>query len=109
MYVFQAFSPRLAWRRCSPRPPDPSSWAGPPAGAGALCASPNLAPLERHHPGRAETVPSGVFDSILLRDSWSTEELRRVFSDENRVQKWYEVEAMLASEMASEAQIRRIG
>jgi len=51
-------------------------------------------------------MPSGVFDSILLRDSWSTEELRRVFSDENRVQKWYEVEAMLASEMASEAQIR---
>ena len=46
-------------------------------------------------------MPSGVFDSILLRDSWSTEELRRVFSDENRVQKWYEVEAMLASEQAA--------
>jgi adenylosuccinate lyase len=46
-------------------------------------------------------MPSGVFDSILLRDSWSTEELHRVFSDENRVQKWYEVEAMLASEQAA--------
>jgi adenylosuccinate lyase len=46
-------------------------------------------------------MPSGVFDSILLRDSWSTAELRRVFSDENRVQKWYEVEAMLASEQAA--------
>jgi len=46
-------------------------------------------------------MPSGVFDSILLRDSWSTEELRAVFSDENRVQKWYEVEATLASEQAA--------
>jgi len=46
-------------------------------------------------------MPSGVFDSILLRDSWSTEELRRVFSDENRVQKWYDVEAVLASEQAA--------
>ncbi len=46
-------------------------------------------------------MASGVFDSILLRDSWSTEELRRVFSDENRVQKWYDVEAVLASEQAA--------
>ena len=46
-------------------------------------------------------MPSGVFDSILLRDSWSTEELRAVFSDESRVQKWYEVEATLASEQAA--------
>jgi adenylosuccinate lyase len=46
-------------------------------------------------------MPSGVFDSILLRDSWSTKELRAVFSDENRVQKWYDVEATLASEQAA--------
>ena len=46
-------------------------------------------------------MPSSVFDSILLRDSWSTEEMRRVFSDENRVQKWYDVEATLASEQAA--------
>jgi adenylosuccinate lyase len=46
-------------------------------------------------------MPSGVFDSILLRNSWSTEELRTVFSDENRVQKWYDVEATLASEQAA--------
>src|SRR4030088_2571699 len=46
-------------------------------------------------------MPSGVFDSILLRDSWSTAELRAVFSDESRVQKWYEVEATLASEQAA--------
>ena len=46
-------------------------------------------------------MPSGVFDSILLRNSWSTEELRAVFSDENRVQKWYDVEATLASEQAA--------
>ena len=46
-------------------------------------------------------MPSGVFDSILLRNSWSTEELRGVFSDENRVQKWYDIEATLASEQAA--------
>ena len=46
-------------------------------------------------------MPSSVFDSILQRDSWSTEEMRRVFSDENRVQKWYDVEATLASEQAA--------
>ena len=46
-------------------------------------------------------MPSSVFDSILFRDSWSTEEMRRVFSDENRVQKWYDVEATLASEQAA--------
>jgi len=46
-------------------------------------------------------MPSSVFDSILLRDSWSTEEMRRVFCDENRVQKWYDVEAALALEQAA--------
>ncbi len=46
-------------------------------------------------------MASGVFDSILLKNSWSTEELRAVFSDENRVQKWYDVEATLASEQAA--------
>ena len=46
-------------------------------------------------------MPSGVFDSILLKNSWSTEELRGVFSDENRVQKWYDIEATLASEQAA--------
>lgn len=46
-------------------------------------------------------MPSSVFDSILLRNSWGTEEMRQVFSDENRVQKWYDVEAALAREQAA--------
>jgi adenylosuccinate lyase len=41
-------------------------------------------------------MPSGVFDSMLLRDLWGTEELRAIFSDENRVQKWLDFEAALA-------------
>src|ERR1700694_5294597 len=41
-------------------------------------------------------MPSGVFDSILLKHMWVTDELRAVFNDENRVQKWYDYEAALA-------------
>jgi adenylosuccinate lyase len=41
-------------------------------------------------------MPSGVFDSILLKHMWGTDELRAVFCDENRVQKWYDYEAALA-------------
>jgi adenylosuccinate lyase len=41
-------------------------------------------------------MPSGVFDSILLKDSWGTDELRAIFSDENRVQKWFDFEGALA-------------
>src|SRR5215475_7966424 len=41
-------------------------------------------------------MPSGVFDSILLKHMWGTDELRAVFSDENRVQKWFDYEAALA-------------
>src|SRR5258706_4865640 len=41
-------------------------------------------------------MPSGVFDSILLKDLWGTDELRAIFSDENRVQKWFDYEAALA-------------
>src|SRR5499426_4927953 len=41
-------------------------------------------------------MPSGVFDSTLLKHMWGTDELRAIFSDENRVQKWYDYEAALA-------------
>jgi adenylosuccinate lyase len=41
-------------------------------------------------------MPTGVFDSILLRHVWGTDELRAIFSDENRVQKWFDYEAALA-------------
>ena len=41
-------------------------------------------------------MPSGVFDSTLLKHLWGTDELRAIFNDENRVQKWYDYEAALA-------------
>ena len=46
-------------------------------------------------------MPSNVFDSILLRHLWGTEEMRRIFSDENRVQMWLDFEAALALEQAA--------
>jgi adenylosuccinate lyase len=45
-------------------------------------------------------MPSSVFDSTLLKHLWGTDELRAVFSDENRVQKWYDYEAALARAQA---------
>ncbi|HTP97287.1 MAG TPA: adenylosuccinate lyase [Burkholderiales bacterium] len=45
-------------------------------------------------------MPSGVFDQILLRHLWGTDELRAIFCDENRVQKWFDFEAALALEQA---------
>ena len=41
-------------------------------------------------------MPSGVFESILLKHLWGTEALRAVFNDGNRVQKWFDFEAALA-------------
>lgn len=42
-----------------------------------------------------------VFDMRLLADSWSTSEMRAIFSEENRIQKWLDVEAALANAQAS--------
>ncbi|MCR6575384.1 adenylosuccinate lyase [Campylobacter insulaenigrae] len=41
-----------------------------------------------------------VFDMRLLQDSWSTPAMRAVFSEENRIQKWLDVEAALAKSQA---------
>ncbi len=41
-------------------------------------------------------MPSTALDSVIFRDLFSTEAMRRVFSDENRVQKYLDVEAALA-------------
>ena len=46
-------------------------------------------------------MPSGVFDDALLKHLWSTDELRAIFNDANRVQKWYDFEAALALEQAA--------
>src|ERR1700758_3236274 len=41
-------------------------------------------------------MPSSLNDSAVFRDIFSTEAMRRVFSDENRVQKYLDFEAALA-------------
>src|SRR5688572_28413008 len=45
-------------------------------------------------------MASGVFDDALIKHLWSTDELRAIFSDANRVQKWYDFESALALEQA---------
>ncbi len=46
-------------------------------------------------------MASGVFDDVLIQHLWSTEELRGIFNDHNRVQKWFDFEAALALEQAA--------
>lgn len=46
-------------------------------------------------------MASGVFDDALIKHLWSTDELRAIFSDRNRVQKWYDFEAALALEQGA--------
>jgi adenylosuccinate lyase len=46
-------------------------------------------------------MASGVFDDALLKHLWSTEELRNIFSDRNRVAKWYAFEAAVAIEQGA--------
>ena len=46
-------------------------------------------------------MATGVFDDALIKHLWSSDECRAIFSDENRVRKWYEFEAALAIEQAA--------
>jgi len=41
-------------------------------------------------------MASSVYDSILFKDSFGTESIRKIFSDEGLVQKWLDVESALA-------------
>ena len=41
-------------------------------------------------------MPSTILDSAVFRDIFTTETMRRVWSDENRVQKYLDFEAALA-------------
>jgi 3-carboxy-cis,cis-muconate cycloisomerase len=45
-------------------------------------------------------MPTSLIDSAVFRDIFSTEAMRRVFSDENRVQKYLDFEAALARAQA---------
>lgn len=45
-------------------------------------------------------MPVSVFDMQALQHLWSTDELRVIFSEENRVQKWLDFESALAAAQA---------
>ena len=45
-------------------------------------------------------MPVSVFDMQSLQHLWGTDELRAIFSEENRVQKWLDFEAALAEAQA---------
>ena len=45
-------------------------------------------------------MPVSVFDMQSLQHLWSTDELRDIFSEENRIQKWLDFEAALADAQA---------
>ena len=45
-------------------------------------------------------MPTTAIDSAVFRDIFSTEPMRRVFSDENRIQKYLDFEAGLARAQA---------
>jgi 3-carboxy-cis,cis-muconate cycloisomerase len=45
-------------------------------------------------------MPTSLIDSSVFRDIFTTEAMRRVFSDENRVQKYLDFEAGLARAQA---------
>jgi adenylosuccinate lyase len=45
-------------------------------------------------------MASGVFDDALIKHLFGTDELRSIFSEKSRVQKWYDFEAALALEQA---------
>ena len=45
-------------------------------------------------------MPASLIDSAVFRDIFSTEAMRGVFSDENRVQKYLDFEAALARAQA---------
>src|SRR5213593_1646696 len=48
------------------------------------------------HPPRAQTMRSTIIDSSIFGDIFSAEPMRKVWSDENRTQKYLDVEAALA-------------
>src|SRR5699024_10379490 len=45
---------------------------------------------------RGESNMSAVYSSTLFKDSFGTDEMRNVFSEQNLVQKWLDVESALA-------------
>ena len=46
-------------------------------------------------------MPAGILDSQFYKDGWSTEEMRDVFDDLRRYQRWLDIEAALARVQAT--------
>jgi 3-carboxy-cis,cis-muconate cycloisomerase len=46
-------------------------------------------------------MPTSLIDSVVFRDIFSTEPMRRVWSDENRTQRYLDIEAAFARAQAS--------
>ncbi|MFW5722843.1 MAG: hypothetical protein ACOCWT_06050, partial [Desulfohalobiaceae bacterium] len=46
-------------------------------------------------------MPAGILDSEFYKDGWSTEEMRAVFDDRRRYQRWLDIEAALARVQAT--------
>ena len=60
--------------------------------------TPQSLPAEPPRPPAPEKLlmPTSLIDSAVFRDIFTTEAMRRVFSDENRVQKYLDFDAALA-------------
>src|SRR5437773_158001 len=56
--------------------------------------------MHRNRYRRPAPMPVSLIDSVVFRDIFSTEAMRGVFSDENRVQKYLDFEAALARAQA---------
>lgn len=46
-------------------------------------------------------MASSVFDQVLQQHMWTTDEMHEVFSETNRIQKWFDFEAALAAEQGA--------
>src|ERR1700689_1981508 len=52
-------------------------------------------------PKRIKTMPTSAIDSVIFRDIFGDPEMRRIWSDENRTQRYLDFEAALARAQAS--------
>ena len=68
--------------------------------AAISCAATTAVVHDFVHRSERRIMASGIFDDALLKHLLSTDELRAIFNDRNRVQKWYDYEAALALEQA---------
>src|SRR3978361_2105957 len=66
----------------------------------AKCCRRARRPVPTRHRKGSRIMTATAIDSAVFRDIFSTEAMRRVFSDENRIQKYLDFEAGLARAQA---------